>query len=267
MRTFFRAAAVAAALTVSACGGDDETTGGGGAQSASGAFPVTIEHKFGTTEIESPPDRVVTVGYTEQDIVLALGVRPVGTREFLGGYPYERRPWAQDALGGARLEPVGAEEIDFERVAAQRPDLIIGVNSGMSESDYETLSRIAPTVAQSDEFIDFGVPWQEQTLTIGRALGREEQARRLVDDVEAQFAQARDEHPELVGSSLIMAYGTKGDFGAHSSQDYRLAFFEDLGLQSPRTRCSGGSTPCARSASSTSTSRTSSRARSASAAR
>ena len=30
-----------------------------------------------------------------------------------------------------------------------------------------------------------------------------------------------------------MAYGTKGDFGAHSSQDYRLGFFQDLGLESP----------------------------------
>jgi iron complex transport system substrate-binding protein len=232
MRQIIGAAAVAAALTVAACGGDDEP-GGSAARSAAGGFPVTIEHKFGSTTIGAPPERVVTVGYTEQDVVLALGVKPVGTREFLGGYEYRRRPWAQKALGGSQPAPVGAEEIDFERVAAQRPDLIIGVNSGMSESDYDKLSRIAPTVAQSGEFIDFGVPWQEQTLTIGRALGRAQQARRLVDDVERRFAQARERHPELVGASVIMAYGSKGDFGAHSSQDYRLGFFEDLGLESP----------------------------------
>jgi iron complex transport system substrate-binding protein len=232
MHTIVRAAALVAALTLAACGSDESPeTGGGSAQDAT--FPVTIEHKFGTTAIESAPERVVTVGYTEQDIVLALGVKPVGTREFLGGYAYKERPWAQEALGGSDPATVGAEEINFERVAAQRPDLIIGVNSGMSESDYKTLSRIAPTVAQTDEFIDFGVPWQDQTMTIGRALGREEQAQRLVDDVEGRFAQAREEHPELVGSSLIMAYGTKGDVGAHSSQDYRLGFFEDLGLRSP----------------------------------
>jgi iron complex transport system substrate-binding protein len=235
MRTLILAAVVTAALTLAACGGDEEETpAGGGAEAGSGAFPVTIEHKFGTTEIESKPERVVSVGYTEQDIVLALGVTPVGTREFLGGYEYEERPWAQEALGGETIAKVGGEEIDFERVAAQRPDLIVGVNSGMSEADYKTLSQIAPTVAQSDEFIDFGVPWQEQTLTTGRALGVEDQAEQLVEDVEGQFAQAREEHPELVGSSLIMAYGTEGDFGAHSSQDYRVAFFEDLGLESPK---------------------------------
>jgi iron complex transport system substrate-binding protein len=232
MHPIIRAAAVAAALTVAGCGGDDTDTTGS-APVAAGEFPVTIEHKFGSTEIEAPPERVVTVGYTEQDVVLALGVNPVGTREFLGGYAYERRPWAREALGGSQPAAVGAEEIDFERVAAQRPDLIIGVNSGMSKADYDKLSRIAPTVAQSDEFIDFGVPWQEQTLTIGRALGREQRARKVVDDVEAQFAQAREEHPEFAGAGLVMAYGTGGDFGAHSSQDYRLGFFEDLGFRSP----------------------------------
>jgi iron complex transport system substrate-binding protein len=236
MQPSFRAAvgalAVAAALALSACG-DDEPEPSGNPQATGEAFPVAIEHKFGTTTIEAAPERVVSVGYTEQDMLLALGVEPVGTREFLGGYAYKQRPWAQDALGGSQPAPVGGEEIDFERVAAQWPDLIIGVNSGMSEADYKTLSKIAPTVAQSDEFIDFGVPWQEQTLTVGRALGREEQARALVDDVEARFAQAREGHPELVGASVIMAYGTKGDFGAHSSQDYRLGFFEDLGLESP----------------------------------
>jgi iron complex transport system substrate-binding protein len=221
-----RLAAIATVLALTACGEDNE----GPAAPAGEGFPVTIQHKFGTTEIESEPQRVVTVGYTEQDMVLALGVKPVGTREFLGGYDFRGRPWAQ---GASEPPSVGGEQINFERVAAQRPDLIIGVNSGMKKADYDKLSRIAPTVAQSDEFIDFGVPWQEQTLIIGRALGREAEARKLVDEVEAQFAKARQEHPQFADASLVMAYGTRGDFGAHSSGDYRLSFFEDLGFESP----------------------------------
>jgi iron complex transport system substrate-binding protein len=224
------AAALAAVLALAGCGSEDAEPSGGGEQPG---FPVTIEHRFGTTEIPGAPERVVTVGYTEQDMALALGVQPVGIRDFLGGYKFRERPWAQDALQGPPPASVGGEEINFERVAAQRPDLIIGVNSGMAKGDYDKLSQIAPTVAQSDEFIDFGVPWQEQTLTIGRALGREQQAQDLVDDVEGQFAQAREENPEFAGASLTMAYGTKGDFGAHSSGDYRLGFFEDLGFKSP----------------------------------
>jgi iron complex transport system substrate-binding protein len=224
----FRILAVLALLAFAGCGSSDP----GPEAEAAGADAVTIEHKFGTTEIPPNPERVVTVGFSEQDAVLALGIVPVGEREFLGGYEYRDRPWAQDALGGEQPASIGGEEINFERVAAQRPDVIIGVNSGMTEDEYDRLSRIAPTVAQSDEHIDFGVPWQEQTLTIGKALGRDAEARKLVDEIEAQFAQARARHPEL-DASFIMAYGGKGEFGAHASGDYRVGFFSDLGLRTP----------------------------------
>ena len=123
--------------------------------------------------------------------MLALGVVPVGVGDFLGGYEWRERPWAQDALGGAEPEVVGGQEINFEAVAAQRPDLIIAINAGLKQGDYDRLSQIAPTVAQSGDYIDFGMPWDEQTLLVGRALGREERAREVVADVEAKFARVR----------------------------------------------------------------------------
>jgi iron complex transport system substrate-binding protein len=231
VRAAVAAAAVLATAALAACGADDTNSSTSGAADASGRFPVTIDHKFGSTKIPSEPKRVVTVGYTEQDMVLALGVRPVGTRDFLGGYDYKKRPWAQKALGGTEIPSVGGEEISFEKVAAQRPDLILGINSGITKSDYQRLSKIAPTVPQSDDFIDFGVPWPDQTLAVGKALGREVEARKLVDDVKAQLARTRKEHPELDGRLFVLAYASGGKFGAYSSQDFRSRFFADLGLK------------------------------------
>jgi iron complex transport system substrate-binding protein len=230
------AAILAATSALAACGGDDagaaaETSTANG---AGASFPVTIEHKFGSTEITGAPERVVTVGYTEQDIVLALGVQPVGEREFLGGYAYKQRPWAQDALGGAEPAIVAGEEIKFEAVAAQRPDLIIATHSGITEADYGRLSRIAPTVTQTDEHVDFGMPWQDQTLVTGRALGREDRARELVEQVEARFANARDEHPEFDDATAILAYGGPDGYGAYASADTRSRFFADLGFETPK---------------------------------
>jgi iron complex transport system substrate-binding protein len=223
------------AVLLAACGGDDSGPAitGGAAEREAGAFPVRIEHKFGATEVEQPPERVVTVGYTEQDIALALGVPPVATREFLGGYDWRARPWAPDASDDVEL--VGSEEINFERVAATRPDVLIGLNSGMTERDYDKLSKIAPTVPQSDEYIDFGVPWQEQTRVTGRALGLEKKAERLVTEVEAKFAAAREEHPEFEGKTAALAYASgNGGFGAYATGDYRVKFFEDLGFETPK---------------------------------
>ena len=37
--------------------------------------------------------------------------------------------------------------INFEQVADSAPDVILGVNSGMTKDDYSTLSEIAPTIA------------------------------------------------------------------------------------------------------------------------
>jgi iron complex transport system substrate-binding protein len=227
--------AVAAALLIGACGGDGENSAPSGGSAAAGeGFPIALEHKYGTTEVPEAPERVVTVGYTEQDAVLALGVKPAGVREFMGGYDWRARPWAQEALGGEDLPTVGKEEIDFEQVAAQRPDLIIGVNSGMSEQDYGTLSKIAPTVPQTGDFIDFGVPWQEQALASGRAMGMEDEAQQVVDDVEARIAEIREQHPEFEGKTAALAYGSDGgNFGAYASDDYRTRFFEDLGFKTP----------------------------------
>jgi iron complex transport system substrate-binding protein len=225
------------AALLASCGGSDTEPAapGGTAEREANAFPVTIEHKFGTTDVEAPPERVVTVGYTEQDIALALGVPPVATREFLGGYDWRKRPWAKGMPGASDPELVGSEEINVERVAATRPDVLIGLNSGMTERDYDKLSKIAPTVPQSDEFIDFGVPWQEQTLVTGKALGLEDKAEEVVADVEAKFAEARKEHPEFQGKTAALAYASaNGGFGAYATGDYRVKFFEDLGFKTPK---------------------------------
>jgi iron complex transport system substrate-binding protein len=239
MHQLIRLAAVCAALLVAlplaACGDDDDTSGSvpASADSRSSAFPVTVEHKYGTTTIESAPERVVTVGYTDQDVTLAFGVVPVGVGDFLGGYDWRNRPWAQEALGGAEPEVVAGQEINFEAVAAQRPDLILAINAGLKKSDYDKLSRIAPTVAQSGDFIDFGMPWQEQTRLVGKALGQSEKAEQIIEDLEAKFAKAREEHPEFEGRTAILAYGGPDGYGAYATGDTRSRFLTDLGFDLP----------------------------------
>lgn len=162
-------------------------------------FPVTIEHKFGSITIPAEPQRVLTIGYSEQDPVLALGVTPIAVRYWFGDHPYGVWPWAQDKLGDATPEllnmPFG--ELNFETIVALQPDLIVATHSGITADEYNTLTQIAPTLAQPGEYVDFGVPWQEQTRLIGRALGREARANELVAAVEAKIAAAGEAHPEF----------------------------------------------------------------------
>jgi len=203
-------------------------------------FPVTIEHKFGATTIDEEPHRVVSVGFNEHDFLLALGVVPVGLRDWFGDQPNGVWPWAQDELGDAEPEVLSSGELNFEQIAALDPDLIVGVWSGITEQDYELLSGIAPTVAQPDTYADYGTPWQEQTRILGTATGRAEQAEQIVDDLEQRFAATRADHPEWEGQTASVAFVTEDGPGAYSSQDTRSRIMADLGFTIPDVNDAGG---------------------------
>ncbi len=81
------------------CSGCGRTAPAAPAAPAGDGFPVTIEHKYGSTEIGAQPQRVVTIGFTDHDVVLARGVGPVGVGTDDDGYskdqPFGIWPWAQ----------------------------------------------------------------------------------------------------------------------------------------------------------------------------
>ncbi|GAA3291439.1 iron-siderophore ABC transporter substrate-binding protein [Streptomyces cinereospinus] len=227
-------------VTATACGGDDsgsDDTGAGAQADASGssAFPVTVAHKYGSTTIESEPRRIVTVGLTDQDAVLALGEVPVGTTEWLGGYKGAVGPWAADRLGGAEAPTVLTDTgtgPQVEKIAALRPDLILAVYGGLTEEQYASLSKFAPVVAQPKQYNDYGVPWQEQTETIGKALGKPEEAAAAVEETEGRITAAVEEHPEFRGRTAVMATPYEGMF-VFGSQDPRSHLLTDLGFSLP----------------------------------
>jgi iron complex transport system substrate-binding protein len=228
---------LALALTaMTACGdgaSDSETSSA--ATSGGTAFPVTIQHKYGGTTITKEPKRIVTVGLTDQDALLALGVVPVGTTEFDGGYPGAIGPWAQSRLGGAAVPEVLKDTGSgppLEKVAALKPDLILSLYAGTTKDVYTTLSKIAPTVAQPKEYADYGIPWQELTKKAGLAIGRPQQAEKVVADLEARLAKEREEHREFKGKTGLLATPYDGHF-VYGPQDPRSRVLTSLGFTMP----------------------------------
>jgi iron complex transport system substrate-binding protein len=218
------AAVLVACLVLAGCSGGSEPGPGGAGGS------VTVRHAYGETTVPAAPQRVVAVGFNDADFVLALGVVPVGVRDFVGAFDETTRPWAQQALGGARPEQVGGQEVDIEKVAALRPDVIIGLYSFMDRATYDTLSRIAPTVADPNPG---GVPapsWQEQTRLTGTILGRAQQADEVVRGVEQRFADARTQNPAFAGKGVAVDLVAGGEHNALGTDDLRTQLFTGLGL-------------------------------------
>ena len=235
------AALLALVVLVTGCGAGSGGSPSGEASSGSSpttsggtAFPVTIEHNYGSTEITAAPERIVTVGLMEQDALLALGIVPIGTTEWFGEYEGAVWPWAQDELGDAEPPTVvgDATSVNFEAITAAEPDLILAIYAGITEEEYATLSAIAPTVAQPADFVDYGVPWEELTRSVGAAVGMPDEADALVADVEAGFEEARAEHPEFDGATAVVATPYEGIY-VYGPEDVRGRFLTALGFELP----------------------------------
>jgi iron complex transport system substrate-binding protein len=202
-----------------------------------GAFPVTIEHAYGKTTIDEEPKRVATLGWTDQDHALALGVVPVGaTKLTWGGNEAGSSAWFDDALEDAGAQaPVRYDDSDgvpIDEIAKLSPDLILATNSGITEKDYEKLTKIADVVAYPEA--PWVTPWQTSLETVGTALGRSERAEEVRAEAEEEIAEAKQENPELGGKSLIFGYLATTDLstiGIYAPEDPRVSFMRDLGLE------------------------------------
>lgn len=198
-------------------------------------FPVTVEHQFGSTTITEAPQRVVAIGYTEQDYLLAVGVTPVAVRYWYGDETNAIFPWAEDYVEGdapiVLNMPYGT--LNYEAILALQPDLISAVTAGITQEEYDLLSQIAPTITQTSDYINFGMPWQEVMKLVGTAVGKAEEAEAVVDDVETLFADARAEHPQFEGKTAAVSYFYTDTFGMYTDQDSRGRFFADLGFVIP----------------------------------
>jgi iron complex transport system substrate-binding protein len=179
----------------------------GRAMAAPDTGPVTINHAFGQTVVPSPPKRVVSAGFTEQDDLLAVGVVPIATTEWFGNEPFAVWPWAQAKLGGAQPTVLRIYDgIQVDQIAALKPDLIVATNAGVNEDTYQQLSAIAPTIPQSGAE-PFFEPWKLQANTIGEAVFQADRMRSVIAGVDGRFAAVARKYPQFAGKKVFLLSG------------------------------------------------------------
>ncbi|WP_220432502.1 ABC transporter substrate-binding protein [Saccharospirillum alexandrii] len=195
-------------------------------------FPLTIEHKFGTTVIEDQPERVASIDYGGIGNLLAVGISPVTVRQWraIDGFEYTAGPWAEHLL---TTEPVVLDgDLDFEAIAAAKPDVIIALYSGIDSVEYEKLSLIAPVVAVPQSISDYGLPWDERALITARAVGEEANAGRQIAAIEDRLTEIAAAHPEWHGKTAVIG-GFRQEQGqpyAYTTHDVRAQFLYEMGF-------------------------------------
>lgn len=210
---------------------------------AADTFPVTIQHAFGTTTIEAKPERVVTWGWSAQDVVLELGIAPVGVPFFnYGGGDDGMLPWteAEIARQGVAMPTVlpDTPEPPIEAIAALQPDVIIAPYSGITQEEYDLLSNIAPVIAYPEKA--WLIRWQDVVTITGKALGLSAEAGALVSDTEAFLRQEAAAYPDLQGKVFANVVNRNdGQVAIRMEGDPRVQLFADIGMV-PAPEAPGG---------------------------
>jgi iron complex transport system substrate-binding protein len=232
------ALAAATALVLTGCAGTSAAPGASeDATTADGAFPLTIGNVFGETTIDAKPERVVTVDWGNQDVALALGIVPVAMPKVIYGDEDGDGllPWTKDKLAELGAEtPTLMDETngyDYEAIADAKPDVILAAYSGMTQEQYDTLSKIAPVVTYQG--VAWGTTWQEMTVLDGTALGLKDEAETLVSDKEQHIADEVAKYPALAGKKSLLTYfdpTNLSTLGFYNTLDPRMGYLEELGL-------------------------------------
>lgn len=202
---------------------------------------MTVDSIYGETEIPTEPERVVTLSWSNADTALALGVVPVGM-------PFDNFGGGEDgtpAWVDAKLEelgaPLGSDEapeiysetdgVNFEAIAELQPDVILAGYSGLTQEEFDKLSKIAPVVGPQEP--NYQAPWQDVAEVTGEALGKSEEAEQLVSDIEGDFAAIAEEHPGIEDLTFIAANLdlTENTINVYAGGDTRQRLFETIGMK------------------------------------
>ncbi|EHJ01665.1 ABC-type transporter, periplasmic subunit [Clostridium sp. DL-VIII] len=209
-------------------------------QSVSVTYPLTIKHAFGETVIEKQPEKVVTISWGNQDVPLALGVVPVGVSKANYGKADENGllPWTAEKYKELGVEkPVTFDDIDgldYEAISNANPDVILAAYSGITQEEYDMLSKIAPVVAYPK--LPWQTYWRDQITTNATAIGKKDEGDKLVSNLEDLIAEKTSEYPNLKGKKAAFCYFNPADLGKfyiYLPTDPRAAYLTDLGLEFP----------------------------------
>lgn len=199
------------------------------AQGEDAASSVKVLHALGASDISLPPRRIITLGWSGEDVVLALGHVPVAMTRY-GSFPSGMFPWDEEKLNGQKPLLLSGD-LNYEAIAALKPDLILGIYAGIDAVAYKRLSAIAPPVVYRSG--PWQADWREQTEIIGEALGKPEEAKALIAETETLLEGFGKDHPELQGKTFTFGSYMPGSSGiiVYLPSDPRVQALTKMGLK------------------------------------
>ncbi|MFC5401195.1 ABC transporter substrate-binding protein [Cohnella soli] len=177
---------------------------------------LTVQTKTGPLTLKKKPTRIVTLSSSDTEIISALGGNVVGRSTAIGKvYP----------ASAASIPEVGsAHGINFEKLAALKPDLVIG--SPALQDSKATIEKLGAKMLFNSHNLYSEI--QNSIRLYGQVLGKEEEAAKLLAQMDAKIRIAEQTKLQTKPKAIIL-YGAPGSFVVALPTSYPGNFLELAG--------------------------------------
>ncbi|WP_349862329.1 ABC transporter substrate-binding protein [Leifsonia sp. WHRI 6310E] len=211
----------ALALALAACSAPATGDSGSSSDTRSVSTPE------GTVTIPTHPKRIVSVHSWTTESLLDFDGAPVGVEN--SGEQYVPERYLADWKKTDKVTDGGT--IDFEKIAALKPDLIIGVDVPYLKEAYKKLSAIAPTAFAP---FDADATWQDYpkyTADFANATGPYDALKAKYDDRVKQISSTYASPLATVKWDVIQGGFDAGNYWIYSDTSPVGAILKQLGAQ------------------------------------
>lgn len=188
-----------------------------------------VKHALGETKIKGTPQKVVVLDTGELDIVLALGVKPVGAVLAPAESDFPAYLKGEKTEG---IQKVGTiAEPNLEAIAALQPDLIL-TNVLRHEKIYDKLSQIAPTVV--------GIRpnnWKDNLKLFGEALNKTAEADKALTAYNQRLAEFKQKMGDKLAATKVSLIRSMPDHARiYQNDSFSGSILKDAGLGRPASQ-------------------------------
>ncbi|GAA0943052.1 ABC transporter substrate-binding protein [Virgisporangium aurantiacum] len=201
------AAVLAGALLLTGCGTTEEPVKKGDTTTDPGG-PVTYTDARGkTVTLKAPATKVVSLEWGETEMLVSLGVQPVGAADTKG-----YTTWNTAAKLDASVKDVGMRgEPSVDSIAALQPDLIV-MEQDSTAAVIDQLEKFAPVlVAKGSDASRNLDRMRDDFALIAAAVGKADEANKVLDDFDRALADGKKkiDAAGAAGKSFAIADGWK----------------------------------------------------------
>lgn len=200
-RSKLLAAIMASGLILTGCASTDE---GSSSENTAAVETISIEDNFGTQEVPTEPKAVASTDNRTFEILNQWSIELVAAPKGLVPKTVDGYKNNDDIADmGSHREP------NLEALVAAQPDLII--NGQRFSSQHEEIKKLNPDTPlvnlEPRDGEPFDAELKRQVTTLGEVFGKQEEAKKLVEDFDAALKRAKDAYD---GQSSVMAVNVSG---------------------------------------------------------